>query len=273
MNIVQSYIINNDNYKANVNRIDSRYTTFQNRGPLGLLIHSVGCPQPNPEVFFRSWNQPGKQVSVHAMGDGNRILQFLPWNYRAWHAGGDANNTHVGYEMTEPSFIQYTSGSNWVVKSGYNLTHVENFVRGTYATAVELFAMLCKQYKLDPLKDGVIISHSEGYKRKIASNHGDVEHIWKKFGMSMNQFRQDIKKAMTPTVVAPPVVVTPPVVTPTPPKGSGDNPSSWAKEGTDWAKSIKLFEGDGQGNFDWQDPTTREMAAVVFHKFTNLVKL
>ena len=35
-----------------------------------------------------------------------------------------------------------------------------------------------------------------GIKRGIASNHGDVEHLWCKFGLSMGQFRKDIKAAM-----------------------------------------------------------------------------
>ena len=41
-----------------------------------------------------------------------------------------------------------------------------------------------------------MISHSEGCKRGIASNHGDVEHLWSKFGLAMAQFRKDIKAAM-----------------------------------------------------------------------------
>ncbi|EOS71620.1 hypothetical protein C818_00423 [Lachnospiraceae bacterium MD308] len=44
--------------------------------------------------------------------------------------------------------------------------------------------------------DWVVISHSEGHRRGIASNHGDVEHIWKRFGLSMGQFRKDIRAAM-----------------------------------------------------------------------------
>lgn len=71
-------------------------------------------------------------------------------------------------------------------------------MRGTYKTAVELFAMLCKQYKLDPLADGVIISHREGNKRGVASNHSDPEHLWNQLGMgyTMDGFRRDVKAAM-----------------------------------------------------------------------------
>jgi hypothetical protein len=36
--------------------------------------------------------------------------------------------------------------------------------------------MLCEAYGLDPLEDGVVICHSEGHKRGIASNHADVLH-------------------------------------------------------------------------------------------------
>ena len=43
----------------------------------------------------------------------------------------------------------------------------------TYEAAVELFAFLCKEYGLNPLADGVIISHKEGHARGIATNHGD----------------------------------------------------------------------------------------------------
>ena len=64
--------------------------------------------------------------------------------------------------------------------------------------AVELFAMLCSSYDLDPLADGVIISHREGHARGVASNHGDPEHLWTQLGMgyTMDGFRSDVKAAM-----------------------------------------------------------------------------
>ena len=69
----------------------------------------------------------------------------------------------------------------------------------TYDTAVQLFAHLCKQYNLDPLADGVILSHKEGHKRGIASNHSDPEHLWNQLGMgyTMDTFRKAVKATMT----------------------------------------------------------------------------
>ena len=197
MKLIKYYSLNNPCYKNNVNKADSRYTTFQNRGPQGLMLHSVGCAQPSAEVFAKQWNRSGIEVAVHAVvqADGT-VYQCLPWNYRGWHCAGNANNTHIGVEMTEPSQIKYTGGSTFRV---LDLEAARAQARGTYQTAVQLFAQLCKQYGLNPLKDGVIISHHEGYLRGVASNHGDPEHLWKGLGLSytMDGFRRDVKAAMS----------------------------------------------------------------------------
>ena len=79
----------------------------------------------------------------------------------------------------------------------------EGYFRKVYQEAVELAAMLCKTYNLNPLADGVVICHSEGYQRGVASNHADVMHWFPKFGKSMDTFRADVSKAMTPAQVKP----------------------------------------------------------------------
>ena len=188
MNLIESILTKNDCYKSG-----------KTITPKGLMIHSVGCNQPKASVFVNSWNKPGVEKCVHAFLEPNGdVYQTLPWNHRGWHCAsgpkGSGNNTHIGVEMTEPATIRYVGGASWEERA--DGTNTKAHVLGTYRTAVELFAYLCKLYSLDPLEDGVIISHSEGNKRGIASNHGDVEHIWRKFGLTMEQFRQDIKAAM-----------------------------------------------------------------------------
>ena len=48
---------------------------------------------------------------------------------------------------------------------------------------------------------------------------------------------------------------------------TGDNPSSWAVDHTEWAKAKGIIYGDGQGNYDWQGPVTREAMAAMLHNF------
>ncbi len=169
--------------------------------PQGIMLHSIGVPQPNAAVMAQNFNQyrpNGQSVCVHAFvqRDG-KVYQTLPWTVQAWHCGGSANGTHIGIEMTEPASIAYTGyGAEW---RDLDTEATETHIRGTYAAAVELFAQLCAQFGLDPLADGIIISHSEGRMRGVASAHADPEHLWKPFGLTMYGFRQDVYKAMHST--------------------------------------------------------------------------
>ena len=80
----------------------------------GLMIHSVGCPQPKASAFINNWDKADAGACVHAIIEpGGDVYQLLPWDYRGWHCGGDANGTHIGVEMTEPATIRYTGGANW----------------------------------------------------------------------------------------------------------------------------------------------------------------
>ena len=103
MKIIQQHITRNQSYINNVNKADSRYTSFQQSGPKGAVLHSVGAAQPSAKVFANYFNNPNLEASVHAVlqPDGT-VYQLAPWNYRMWHVGGSANNTHIGVEMTEP---------------------------------------------------------------------------------------------------------------------------------------------------------------------------
>ena len=103
MNLIQNYLTESGCYKA------GRHITVK-----GLMIHSVGCPQPKADVFMKNWNRADANACVHAIvePDGD-VYQLLPWDFRGWHCGGGANNTHIGVEMTEPATIKYMGGSNW----------------------------------------------------------------------------------------------------------------------------------------------------------------
>ena len=187
MKLVESILTNNPCYKA------GRKITVK-----GLMLHSVGCPQPSAQVFVRNWNKASyDRACVHAFIDGNdgTVYQCLPWNHRGWHGGGSSNNTHIGVEMCEPGCIKYTGGATFTCS---DFATAKAVAQRTYQAAVELFAMLCQKFNLDPLGDGVIVSHKEGCKRGIASNHGDPEHLWTQLGMlyTMDTFRKAVKAAM-----------------------------------------------------------------------------
>lgn len=190
MNIVRKYATSSDCYASG--KALGRRNKQQ-----GLMLHSVGCNQPSADVFAKIWDKGNHDVCPHAVIDAlsDKVIQVLPWEYRGWHGGGSSNDTHIGVEMCEPACIKYTSGANFTCS---DKTTARKQAAQTYNTAVELFAKLCIDLKLDPLKKGVIISHSEGYKLGVASGHADPEHLWKQLGLSftMDKFRLAVKDKM-----------------------------------------------------------------------------
>jgi len=164
----------------------------------GVMVHSTGANNPwlkryvgpddgklGKNQYNNHWNQPmDREVCVHAfigkLKDGSiATYQCLPWNHRGWHAGGSANNTHIGFEICEDGLTD------------------ASYFNAVYKEAVEFVAYLCKEYNLDPMKDGVVIGHYEGYKRGVASNHGDPKNWFPKHGKSMDTFRADVKALLT----------------------------------------------------------------------------
>ena len=166
--------------------------------PRGIMVHSTGANNPNlrryvgPDdgllgvnIYGNHWNNGSAEICVHAfigkLKDGTvATYQTLPWDHRGWHAGGAANNTHISFEICEDALQD----------GGY--------FGQVYREAVELCAYLCKLYDLDPLADGVLIDHAEGYQRGLASNHGDIAHWWPKFGKSMDSFRAEVAAMLQP---------------------------------------------------------------------------
>ena len=163
----------------------------------GIMVHSTGANNPwlkryvgpddgklGKNQYNNHWNTyhpGGREVCVHGfigkLADGSiATYQTLPWDHRGWHAGGSANDTHIGFEICEDGLSDKT------------------YFNKVYKEAVELCAYLCKQYGLT---EQDIICHSEGYKKGIASNHGDVMHWFPKHGKSMDTFRADVKALLS----------------------------------------------------------------------------
>lgn len=229
----------------------------------GAMLHSVGCPQPKPEVFAKTW-ETSTAACVHAVtGEEEYAIQCLPLfperkkARRGWHGAsgknGSVNNTHLSLEMTEPATIKYVGGATWIETGDGSNT--KRHVLATYANAVKLFAEWCSEFGLNPLEDGVIISHHEGNQRGIASNHGDVEHIWNKFGLTMDQFRKDVNKAMRGQAVD--------TVPDTPVNNSSDDKSSQSVNPLSGTVTV-IYKGDDGLNVRKAPSITADVDQVVY---------
>ena len=187
MQIIQQFTTKNQTY-TNPKKINVK----------GIVLHSTGCAQPKASVYINSFNSPSVQKSVHAfLQEDGQVFQTLPWDYKAWHVGsgpnGSYNTDHIGIEMCEPGTIKYSGGAQW---TDLNPEATKRSILNLYNVSVELFAMLCKTYNLNPLADGVIVSHYEAHQRGKGSGHVDPKHLWDRFGLTMDQFRRDVAAKM-----------------------------------------------------------------------------
>ena len=237
--------------------------------PRGVMIHSTGANNPWLRRYIapddgrlgtpstRHWNQGGVGACVHAMigkaADGSVCTyQTLPWTMRGWHCRRSGNDTHIAFEICEDSLTD------------------KSYFRATYQAAVELTAYLCQLYHLDPQADGVVLCHSEGYARGIASNHADVLHWWRKFGVSMDNFRRDVAEKMkggerdlteqeVRSIVREELAAA---------QAERDKlpPSDWAKAGLEQAKAAGIT--DGSRPQSWA--TRQEVALMVQKRFMDV---
>lgn len=251
METVKRLMTQNDCYKT------GRYIK-----PQGIMVHSTATPGIYAADWYSRWNKSGVAKCVHAFLDDKEVVQYLPWTMRGWHAGGTANNTHIGFEICEPKGIVYQN--NKIVS--YNPP--AGYFEAIWNNAIDLCVYLCKEYNLTEKN---IIDHSEGNKLGVASNHGDVKHWWGLEGYTMDMFRAEVRKKLEL-------------------KEEDDEMSyeqfkeymkryeserdalpgsDWSKTMRDWANKEGLVNGDEKGNMRWRAPMTREEYVTVEYRQAN----
>lgn len=263
MNLKKQFLTKNDCYKAG-----------KSLRPKGVMVHSTGANNPNLKRYIQpndgvlgvnvnnnDWNRPGIQKCVHAFigktADGSiATYQTLPWHMRGWHcgtgtSGTSANNTHISFEICEDALND------------------RNYFNLVYREAVELTAYLCKMYNLNPLADGVVICHSEGYRRGIASGHSDVEHWFPKFGKTMDNFRADAAAEMEGDNVTQEQFEA--MYSAMIKKKEDNDAGSWSATARAWAVENGIFAGGGNANYMWERPMTREELATTLYRFAQLM--
>lgn len=271
MNLITRYLNNNP-----------CYTVGRSIEVKGLMLHSIGCGQPNPLVLINNWDDPNYyKACVHGFIGEDNVYLTLPCledtetsghgtAHRGWHGGGPANNTHIGVEMCEPDCITYTGGANFVCS---DRAAAVAYVEKTTASAIELFARLCVYHGLDPLAPGVIVSHAEGYQLGISTNHGDPDHLWRGLQMDydMDRFRNDVAAwiregetvtqeqfdGMMDTYLS---------------RLADKEPSDWSAEARIWAEENQIIQGDGSGKKQYKAFCTREQMVVFLKRLFDHLK-
>ena len=190
LNIIEYYLTKNRCYLRNEKRV-----------PVGIQLHTIGTGQGTAKAVADYWNQESASACVTHIVDCDtpgKVLQALPEDVRSWADGGYGNDDLITFEICESDFIKYTEGASYAVLDEEKFK--ADILRGYY-TAVLLCADICRRRGWNPtdrLASGLylISSHDEGRRAGLSSEHVDPEHIWPRFGMSMDGFRADVKAVL-----------------------------------------------------------------------------
>ena len=145
------------------------------------LLLTCGDGEERAEVYGCAADRQQASIVFEVAADMVRMCPALNKRVKIL-----ASQKRIVYQPTN-SFYQVLSAEAYS-KHGFNI----------HGVVFDELHTQPKEYDLNPLADGVIISHAEGHKRGIASNHGDPEHLWRQLGMgyTMDGFRKDVKIAM-----------------------------------------------------------------------------
>lgn len=172
------YCTNNDCYKKNVKLNSVSWLIVHSPSVYPVIIRALSGSGGG---WFPRWNRPGVEKLVHGFIDDTGVYEFAPQTMRCWHIGNEWGNLNtIGYEFCE-------------LETKAEFSKMWNH-------AVEHYAGLCKKYGLTP---DHIIGHQEAHKKGFASNHGDPDPYFKRFGKSMVKFRAEVKDALEGKVPEP----------------------------------------------------------------------
>jgi len=214
MNIIQDFIP-----VGRRNRPGTKLT-----GPKYITIHDTANPAKGANALMHAKYLKGDEAanrpaSWHFTVDDQRVVQHLPLDEVAWHAGdgskGPGNTSSIAIEICE---------------------NADGDRAKAEANAAELVAHLLKQFNL-PID--AVVQHNRWSGKHCPRIIRNRPGGWEGF-LAAVRARLETKKPLEPT---------PTLQNPAP----ADEVSAWAREARDWAVSRGITDGTRP-----KDPVTRE---------------
>ncbi|MFL0253008.1 N-acetylmuramoyl-L-alanine amidase [Clostridium neuense] len=153
--------------------------SYENLQPIGVVIHDTdepgGTAQNNRDYINRD---ASAKSSAHYFVDWNEIIQTIPENEVAWHAGPTANHKYLAVEMCVP-YGQDIQKFNQV-----------------YKNTVDLVAAICKKYGWSSKN---IYSHNWVSQTYHETDHTDPIQYLNQYGKAWSDLVNDIQKQIDGT--------------------------------------------------------------------------
>ena len=224
-----------------------------------IVIHYFGSLGTAAAVA-NYFNTPGIQASAHyCLDEGSTVYQCVEDNNIAWHCGTSGayvhprcrNENSIGIEVRPYKLDKSTARSAAPADWYFPPEIVDNLVVFTQ--------MLMQKYNV--ALENVVRHYDVTGKWCPRPWMGDDTNTyygtsgneqWKKFkerlsGEELDMNIEEARKQLTSCA------------------DTGDTPSAWARDAAEFCKRKGIFNGDGAGNYGWQQPITREAVAQILY--------
>jgi N-acetylmuramoyl-L-alanine amidase len=144
--------------------------------PIGVLVHETAMPGATAKNIRDYFERTEREVMSHFSVDWGSIIQMVPTDEIAWHAGWTANHRYLGVELCRP-YERDPQKFNEVWEKG-----------------VWLFAyLLADVLKINKVTEDNLISHYDAAVRFKDTTHTDPIGYFKEYGKTVGDFRRDVQ--------------------------------------------------------------------------------
>lgn len=201
-----------------------------NSKPIGILWHDTAAGNPDLKRYVQpyetddnynkllsalgynkygnDWNHAARNAGVNAfigkLARGNvASVQVGEWTMAPWGCGGGDLGSCNGY-VRKNGNVDWI-GQHWIQFEICDDGYVsKDYFNTVFEEACQLTAYFCKMYGLDPkgtvkfagIDVPVILCHQDSYQLKLGSDHDDTLRWFKKFGKTMNDVRDRVKRIL-----------------------------------------------------------------------------
>ncbi|NLI13928.1 peptidoglycan recognition protein family protein [Pelotomaculum propionicicum] len=144
--------------------------------PQGLTVHETATPGATSNNESAYFHNAYREASAHFFVDYSAIVQIIPEDEVAWHAGPTANRRFLSVELchfTDPEKFQ------------------EVWKRGVW-----LASMLCRKYQWEPSNMNQLNSHAWVSEQWGETDHTDPVGYFQMHGRTWEDFVNDVAKNM-----------------------------------------------------------------------------
>ena len=215
----------------------SNYTKGRSASIEFLVLHYTAGRNDSAAAGLKYFASP-RGASAHYFVDRNGWLQSVSDEDTAWSVGtaGVYTQKHPrcrnGNSISIEMCCRYDAGRYWL----------EDVV---VANAALLTRKLMRKYGI-PIEN--VLRHYDVVSTRCHAKWVDDENAWFAFKRQDMEVMEELLSLMD----------------------TGDFPSDWAREATQWAKQTGVFTGDSAGNFGWQQPVTREAVAKLLYEYDQM---